>query len=238
MGKNNQKYCAFDIEIARVIPEGVEDWRSLHPLGISCAATLTVEGNLTHWYGGQHEKHPGDRMNRTEVGELVSYLQTQVSAGYTILTWNGLSFDFDILAEESGLLDVCTMLANDHADMMFHLFCLKGYPLALDTAARGMGLPGKTPGMTGDLAPRYWQEGKRQEVLDYVAQDVRTTLDLAIKTEKLGQLNWISKTGKPQFVKLSEGWYKVKDALRLPEPDVTWMKNPMKRSGFTKWQEH
>jgi Predicted 3'-5' exonuclease related to the exonuclease domain of PolB len=230
------KYCAFDIEIARVIPEGVEDWKAMRPLGISCAATLTAEGKLTHWYGGQPGDQPGERMNRLEAGELVAYLQAQVAAGYTILTWNGLGFDFDILAEESGLLDACTALANEHVDMMFHLFCMKGYPLALDKAAKGMGLPGKTPGMTGDLAPRYWQEGKRQEVLQYVAQDVRTTLDVSSATEKWGQLNWISNTGKPQFVKIPQGWYRVKEALLLPEPDVSWMKNPMQRKGFTKWQ--
>jgi hypothetical protein len=237
MGNNQRKYCAFDIEIARVIPDGVEDWRSLRPLGISCAATLTSNGKLIRWFGGQPE-NPEDRMNRTEVGGLVAYLQNEAAEGNTILTWNGLGFDFDILAEESGMLEACTALAMEHIDMMFHIFCLKGYPLALDKAAKGMGLPGKTPGMTGDLAPRYWQEGRRQEVLEYVAQDVRTTLDLAYIAEKRGQLNWISNSGKPQFLKLPDGWFNVKDALGLPEPDISWMKNPMRRSGFTKWQKH
>ena len=31
----------------------------------------------------------------------MQYLATQVENGYTIVTWNGLGFDFDILAEES-----------------------------------------------------------------------------------------------------------------------------------------
>jgi RNase_H superfamily len=231
------KYCAFDIEIARVVGEGIEDWKSMRPLGISCAATLTADGQLTHWYGGQPGNLPGERMSQAEVRELVFYLQKQTAAGYTILTWNGLSFDFDILAEESGLLDDCSALAMGHVDMMFHLFCLKGYPLGLDKAAKGMGLAGKTPGMTGDLAPRYWQEGKRAEVLEYVAQDVRTTLDLGLITEKRGQLNWISNTGRPQFVKLPGRWYNVIEAMRLPEPDTSWMKDPMQRSGFTRWQK-
>ena len=230
------KYCAFDIETARVIPEGVEDWKSMRPLGISCAATLTSDGQLTHWYGGQPGLEPGERMSFVELGELVGYLKAQTAAGYMILTWNGLGFDFDILAEESGLKDVCSALAIEHVDMMFHLFCLKGYPLGLDKAAKGMGLAGKTPGMTGDMAPRYWQAGRRREVLEYVSQDVRTTLNVAIQTEKLGKLDWTSNTGKPQYVKIPGGWSRVKDALKLPEPDVSWMKTPIQRSSFTKWQ--
>ena len=47
--------------------------------------------------------------------------------------------------------------------MMFHVFCLKGYPLGLDKAAKGMDLAGKTPGMTGDMAPKMWQEGQYEE---------------------------------------------------------------------------
>ena len=46
--------------------------------------------------------------------------------------------------------------------MMFHFFCVQGYALGLDRAAKGMGLAGKLPGMTGALAPRYWAEGRRQ----------------------------------------------------------------------------
>ncbi len=37
--------------------------------------------------------------------------------------------------------------------------------------------------MRGDLAPEYWAAGRRQEVLEYVAQDVQTTLTLAQQVE-------------------------------------------------------
>ena len=57
--------------------------------------------------------------------------------------------------------------------MMFHVFCAKGYGLGLDKAARGMGLPGKTAGMDGSMAPLLWKNREFQKVLDYVAQDVR-----------------------------------------------------------------
>ena len=88
-----------------------------------------------------------------------------------------LGFDFDILAEESGMLEECRDLAVSHVDMMFHVFCQLGYGVGLDAAARGMELAGKSKGMSGVLAPVLWAEGRREEVLEYVAQDVRTTLE-------------------------------------------------------------
>ena len=40
-------------------------------------------------------------MSREEAAALVHYLEDRTKEGYTLLTWNGLGFDFDILAEES-----------------------------------------------------------------------------------------------------------------------------------------
>jgi hypothetical protein len=229
------KYCAFDIEIVKAIPGSLDDWKVYRPLSISCAATLNIDGELRLWHGQTPDGEIADQLSQAGAVELVAYLQKQVDAGFAILTWNGLGFDFDILAEESGRLEECQKLALWHVDMMFHLFCAKGYTLALDKAAKGMGLPGKTPGMTGEMAPPYWAEGKRQEVLQYVGQDVRTTLDLATITEMRHALNWISGTGKPQALSLPRGWLRVQEALALPEPDTSWQRNPLKLSKFIGW---
>ena len=226
---------AFDIEIARILPDDVTNWKPFRPLGITCAATLCSDGQLNIWYGRTPAGDISNQMNQTEAAKLVEHLQTEVRAGYSILTWNGLGFDFDILAEESGLNSTCGELAMDHVDMMFHIFCLKGYPISLDKAAKGMGLSGKTPGMTGDLAPRYWADGRREEVLEYVAQDVRTTLELAQVVEKRCNLKWTSNRGNPQSLPLPESWLTVKQAMALPEPDTSWMSNPWSRSKFTSW---
>ena len=58
--------------------------------------------------------------------------------GYTIVTWNGLSFDFNILAEEANERSLCGQLAFDHVDLMFHLLCAMGYLVSLQRAAEGM----------------------------------------------------------------------------------------------------
>ena len=235
--KNQPRYLAFDIEIAKILPDDVQDWSPHRPLGISCAATLSDDGELTLWYGKTSTADFTPQMSIEETQSLVDYLASASDSGYQILTWNGLGFDFDILAEESDMLSACRELALNHTDMMFHIFCLKGYPLGLDKAAKGMGLKGKPSGMSGEMAPRMWRDGQFQEVLEYAQQDVHTTLDLAKVTEIHNQLKWLSNRGKPQYLPLSSGWLTVQEALQLPVPDTSWMSDPWPRSKFTKWLE-
>lgn len=230
-----RSYIAFDLEISKSFPDGATDWRPYRPFGISCAATVTDNEDAKLWYSRNPDGTPADRMSQADAAQLVDYLHKQASSGKTILTWNGVGFDFDILAEESGLASLCKELALNHVDMMFHFFCEKGYLLGLDKAAKGMGLPGKTAGFDGALAPKYWQEGQRNEVLDYVKQDVTTTLQLCLAVEKRGALSWISSTGKSQLMPVRKGWLTVREAIGLPLPDISWMKQPMKRSKFVGW---
>ena len=91
-------------------------------------------------------------MSRKEAAALVRYLSEKVEHGYTLLTWNGVGFDLDVLAEESHLLAECRTLAIAHVDMMFHVLCKLGHGVSLDAAARGMGVNGKPEGMNGKLA--------------------------------------------------------------------------------------
>jgi hypothetical protein len=230
-----RKYLAFDIETAQQWPDGC-DWRRYRPLGISCAATLPGgTATPTLWHGLTGDRQPADRMSRQDAARLVGHLASMVRQGYTILTWNGLAFDFDILAEESGMPGECKTLARDHVDMMFYVFCELGYPVGLDAAARAMNLPGKPEGMTGLLAPRMWAEGKRQEVLDYVTRDVQTTLDLATLCERRGCLRWVTRQGASRRMPLPRGWLEVRSAAELPEPDTSWMSRPLSRRNFTAW---
>jgi len=232
MGRN---YLAFDIETAVEWPDGA-DWKPYRPLGVSCAATLPADTRTPKlWHGVAGDDSPADRMSREDAARLVEYLASAVHDGYTILTWNGLGFDFDVLAEESGMLQQCRSLALGHVDMMFHVFCELGHPVGLEAAARAMSLRGKPDGMSGLLAPRMWAEGKRQQVLDYVAQDTRTTLDLAKSCERQGCFRWITRRGTKRQMMLSGGWLAVSAALELPEPDTSWMSKPLSRRNFTGW---
>ena len=231
----SRPYLAFDLEIAKSFPDRVDDWKAYRPLGITCAATYSGFGEPTLWYNRLPDGTAGPRMTQDDLVLLVVFLEEAVKEGYTLLTWNGLGFDMDIMAEESGLHERCARLAWDHLDMMFHVFCLRGHPLALENAARGMGLPGKMAGMSGDLAPRYWAEGKWQIVLDYVAQDVRATLTLARTVEERKALSWISRKGLHQSLPLTDGWLTCRQAVQLPLPDVSWMPSPWPRRRFFQW---
>ena len=222
-----RKYLAFDIETATVSDR---NWRSCRPLGIACAATLLSDTDeLILWQGAS------ERLSRQEAASLVEYLRQQVGHGYTVLTWNGTGFDFDILAEESGMLAECRELAVNHVDMMFHVLCRLGYGVSLNAAAKGMNLPGKPEGMNGAMAPVLWAEGKREAVLEYVAQDVRTTAELAKECEAYGAMWWITKSGKARRMMLPRGWLTVEEAEQLPEPNTSWMTDPWVRAEFTAW---
>ena len=231
-----RKYLAFDIETAKVQPANSYDWQSYRPLGISCAATfLSGADEPLLWHGGAYQKRPAKRMNRQEVQGLVNYLEEQVECGYTIVTWNGLGFDFDILAEESGMLEKCRNLAIDHVDMMFHALCQLGHGISLDSAAKGMDLVGKNEDLTGILAPQFWAEGKRKEVLEYVAHDVEITLELAEICGARGLLRWVTRSGAGRKLALSNGWLPVCLAEKLPRTGTSWMWPHWSRARFTAW---
>jgi hypothetical protein len=231
-----RKYIAFDIETAKEVPGEDFDWKPHRPLGICCAAAL-AEGaeQPIVWYGKAPDGKPAARLSQAEAGQVVSDLAKFVADGYTLLTWNGLGFDFDVLAEEAGMQQECRILARHHVDMMFHVFCDRGFPVSLDKAAQGLGIPGKPPGMSGILAPKLWAQGRCQDVIDYVSQDVRVALQIALRCEQQKRFAWLTRKGTTSSMPLQRGWLTVEEALRLPEPDTSWMTSPIPRREFTGW---
>ena len=231
-----RRYLAFDIETAKDVPGEEFNWRAHRPLGISCAAGLRcdVEEPIL-WHGKNEDGSPAKQMSRAEVKDLVRELAGFAAEGYTLLTWNGLGFDFDVLAEESDCRGECKELAINHVDMMFHVFCDRGFPVGLEKAAEALGVPGKPAGMSGVLAPQLWAQGRHQEVLDYVAQDVRIALQIGCVCDKRRRFKWITQRGKTNSIELPQGWLTVSEAMRLPPPDTSWMDKPIPRRTFTSW---
>lgn len=212
------------------------DWKRFRPLGITCAAAASSDGHLWNWWAHDRGKFTA-QMTKDQCFQLALELAVLVDDGYTLLTWNGLSFDFDILAEEAGEYDLCKSLAMTHADLMFQFFCTKGYPLGLDTACKGMGLPGKPEDMDGALAPVKWEAGEYHKVLDYVSWDVKNTLALAGTVVKTGAINWISRSGRSNQCEFPQ-LMTAREALELPEPDTSWMSDPMARWQFYEWTKN
>jgi hypothetical protein len=231
---STRRYLAFDIEIAKKLPGDFSLWREHRPIGITCAATCIDGYEPLPWYSltdGKFDK----QMSRGELGELVGFLVRAVRDGYTILTWNGASFDFDVLAEESGLFDECRLLAEAHVDMMFQLICEHGFGVKLDRVAQGLGIPGKTQGVSGADAPKLWAAGKCDDVLEYVSQDVRLTLQVALECERRREIPWVTVAGKHAVKPLPGGWLTVKEAMKLPLPDTSWMSTPWSRVECLAW---
>jgi len=233
-------FCSFDLEISKVLPDDCNDWDSYRPLGISCAATVlsSKPDVVATWYGDGPHGMVGNvttpQMSPAGCKRLVEYMLEVREMGFVPLTWNGLSFDFRTLAEESGLWDECIDLALNHVDMMFQIVCLKGFPIGLDRACKGMGLQGKPEGMTGALAPVLWQQGEYEKVLDYVSSDVTEPLALAEAVERRGSLTWQTKRGTYANA-IIDRWLTVKECLELPRPDTSWMDNPLTRGHFLEW---
>ena len=237
-GQRYREYLALDLETVKETPEG-EDWRDHRPLGIACTA-FHAPGQLRPktWHSRNQDGSIADRTSTEDLRSLVKFLlrrSTPPDGRQTILTWNGLGFDFDILAEESGMQQECRDLARNHVDMMFHILCQQGYPASLSAAAEGMRLPGKTPGITGADVARLWAGANRPKVLEYCAQDVRVTLALAQACEKRQALHWTSRSGNFMTMPLDSGWMTVQDAMNTPHPDTSWMTNPIPRSDFPRW---
>jgi len=229
------KYIAFDLEIAKILEGDFSQWRNNRPLGITCAATQLEGETPLVWHSKTRNDEFEDQMSQPDLLKLIEYLEQAVNKGYQILTWNGLGFDFEVLAEESGCWDRCKNMALNHTDMMFHFLCIVGYPIALDKAAKGLGLAGKPEGMSGDLAPILWKQGEYRKVLEYVAQDAQSTLDVAKETLQAGKISWLSQRGRKQSVSIPNGWVNVVEASKLPNPDVSWMSNPINRQDFFRW---
>ena len=231
-----KKLLAFDLEVAEVLPAG-QDFAYKPGLGISIGVTLTSSGTRILWYSHDEAGLPAPRMRPEECWDLTKYLMEMQEHGWTILTWNGLAFDFRLLADETGLQDACIELAMNHVDIMFQLFCYKGYRLGLETAAKGLHVEGKSRDTTGAEAPILWQAREFGRVMRYVTQDSAALLNVAEALLTRGGIPWISKSGIANFCPFRHGLLTVKQCLELPLPDTSWMDNPPPRESFIGWME-
>lgn len=227
---------SFDLEIAKPLPEGCKDWREHSPLGISCAML----------YGGDTKTFLAHgKLLREHCGELVDTLLDHQRRGDTIVTVNGCSFDFHVLAEESGRLGDCAELAWNHCDLMLLATFQKGWMVGLDSMLAGHGLQSKQhivrlsdgtviENMNGAMAPELWQRGEIDAVLEYLRGDVARTHELAEQVLACGKLKFVSRAGKSHYVDAAK-LYTVREMMEFPKPDVSWMDSPPTRESFVAW---
>lgn len=233
------KFAAFDLETAKPIPENATDLKQYMPLGISCAALAYADRpDVVIWRGAP-------RLEKAACREIVEELREAINDGYTLLTWNGCSFDFLVLAQESGLTEACGHLALEHVDLMLMVTFTKGHFLGLDKALTGAGLSGKAKtvtlsdgtaltNMSGAMAPRLWAKGEYKAVLEYLRADVLQLLELARVIGARKQIEWTSGSGRSQLMPLNR-FLLVRECFDVPEPDVSWIDKPPSREQFVEW---
>ncbi len=213
------KIIGFDLEIARPFPE--DGWDRNASLGISCAATYGANPDDIHVY------HPAltgesyaDEMNPASVQAMIDDL-VRMSQNKHIVTWNGLGFDFLVLAIESHDFKYKQKVANlamEHIDPYFNMLCDKGYGIGLQKMSDALHVMGKLEGMHGSLAPYMWtgnptgvspealEEVARfwavagsmeaQEIcLDYVKQDAKATYDIYQALMATRSVYWKTRNG-------------------------------------------
>jgi hypothetical protein len=231
------RFAAFDLEIAKQTPTDAGDLMAYAPLGITCAAVATSNAPVRFWHGES-------QLSRVEACHLVRDLQALVAAGYILITWNGCAFDFQVLAQESGMHAECGALALAHIDFMLIVTYTKGYRLGLEAALKGAGLAGKAKqvrlrsgevvAFSGMEAPARWAAGEREAVLAYLEQDVVQLLALGEVIAKKQCLRWTSGRGNPMSIQLRT-IPTVRECTRIPVPDTSWMAAPPARAEFVAW---
>ena len=225
----------FDIEIANIFDlQPGEDLDAYGPFNISVAAAFDSGTNAHRvWHARDAIGQPTGTLDQALAIDMLTYLRDQQRAGKRLVAWNGLSFDLRWLGHAAGGPRIAAEIAQDLFDPMFHFFSLQGYPVSLQAVADGMGLK-LTKLINGADAPKEWQSGNRQRVIDYVIEDCRITVRVAEAIESKRHIRWRTRKGTVSDVSLAK-LPAVRDAMKLPEPDQSWMDKPMRRTRFYEW---
>jgi hypothetical protein len=171
-----EDFLIYDAEILKMIPPKQESdrvafldycngWHDHKGMGISCVGFGNAEMEWAWQLGDE--------------AELADYFCNDGSR--PIVGFNSRSFDDRLMAAHGvgvrtdyDLLEEVRIAAGFSA----HWGSVpKGFSYKLDAIARANGMA-KTG--SGELAPKLWQEGKRQEVVDYCLMDIKITRQMLL----------------------------------------------------------
>lgn len=237
------KFLSWDLEISSPpglpedgeIPEGSNIW-DYSPFHITVAGLHYSDTRTVETYCGWklNDFTPAAWMSRDYANGILDKLIDAHKAGYHLVTWNGTSFDWRLLAQETGRHHDCKRLALASIDPMFQVVGIRGYPVGLQKVAETLGLGSKT--QSGANAPAMWEAGLYQEVLDYVAMDAELLGRVVNHIVLHRHIKWTSSSGSVVF----QPMHKLMSAgrvLTLPEPDTSWMDEPKTREDYIIWME-
>ena len=228
------KLLSFDIEISDVFDlDKHEDMEKYAPFHISVAATAIHEGEERVWYSEDEAGRPALNLTQHRAHELLEYLDKMQQEGFMVCAWNGLGFDLKWLGHQADDMPLAARIALKSYDPMFQFFNQAGFPVKLAKVAEAMDIPQEKL-MDGADAPKEWRAGKHQAVMDYVLGDCQMTNLIILAIQKARKVLWV--TGKGYISSKPMPRLKpVEEVIQDPEPDQSWMDNPLPKSKFHKW---
>jgi hypothetical protein len=225
---------SFDIEISDIFElKAGEDLDKYAPFHISVASTAIHEGEERLWYSVDNYDNPLLHMSKPIANDLLEYIKAMQDKGFTVCAWNGLGFDIRWIGYNAENLELASKIALKMWDPMFQFFNQRGFPVSLAAVAKGMGIK-QSKLMNGADAPKEWHAGNHQRVMDYVLGDSQITNLIINKIIKRKEIAWITQKGEVRTEPIAR-LKTVKELLKDPEPDQSWMTSPIPRKNFYKW---
>jgi len=226
---------SFDIEISNVFElEDGEDLMKYAPFDISCAATAEHEGSELNWYTGYDNTGlAGPNLSQDDAEGLLVYLEAAQNTGIKVCAWNGLGFDLRWIGHVAQNMKLASQIALKSYDPMFQFFNITGFPVALAKVAEAMGIKQEKL-MDGADAPKQWQDGNHQLVMDYCLGDCQMTNKVILAIIDDGSLTWVTAKGATRHKPMPR-LKTVEEVLKEKEPYQGWMTDPLKRSKFHEW---
>ena len=242
----NPKLLAFDIETS----EQAQDDK-ISP--ITVASTVTSDGEEHAWFSHPTDKTNGmigkgtdetwanyssdgklsPLMSRDTAQAMLEYMSQKVEQGYSLCAWNGAGFDLKMIGHLADNVELAGQLTMNLIDPMYQVLTIKGYPVGLAAVQKGLGIA-QEKSMAGKDAPDAWGNGEYQKVIGYVIGDSQITLQIVLAIAKANGMKWTSKTGKPCVLSLSK-LKTIAECLLDPEPNNSWMDNPIDRNKILAW---
>jgi len=228
------RLLSFDIEISDIFDaKPGEDFEKYAPFHVAVASTAILGGEERLWYSDGGNEEPLLNMTPGKADELLRYLAEMEDEGYMVSAWNGLGFDLRWIGYTAEDVELAAKIALKSYDPMFQFFNQRGFPVGLASVAQAMGIEQKKL-MSGADAPKEWQAGNCQKVMDYVLGDSQMTNQIVAAILERREVRWITQTGQARAEPMPK-LKTVEEVLRDPEPDQSWMDKPLLRSKFTKW---
>jgi hypothetical protein len=227
------KLLSFDIELSDVFElKKNEDMEKYAPFHISVAATVVHDGEERAWYS-EEKGQPALNLTRERAHELLKYLDEMQQKGFVVCAWNGLGFDLKWIGYQADDMTFAARIALKSYDPMFQFFNQAGFPVGLGKVAKGMGITQEKL-MDGADAPKKWRAGNHQEVMDYCLGDCQMTNLIVRGIQETRQVRWATAKGTISSKPMPR-LKSVEEVIQDPDPDQSWLDNPIPKTKFYKW---